>query len=100
MKPTAKEAGPQKGARPTRRKLRLDWAGALKDLRDQYTSVELQHKILDYWVEAALDGCPSAEAIRRELEAVGSADTARSADSNRDTPRTFSASRRRKRNAL
>lgn len=24
---------------------RFDWAGALKDLRDQYTSVELQHKI-------------------------------------------------------
>ena len=69
-------------------------------MRDQYTSVELQHKILDYWVEAALDGCPSAEAMRRELEAVGSADTAKSGDSNRSTPRTLSASRRRKRNAL
>jgi hypothetical protein len=23
----------------------FDWAGALKDLRDQYTSVELQHEI-------------------------------------------------------
>jgi len=62
----------------TRKKLRLDWAGALKDMRDQYTSVELQHKILDYWVEAALDGCPSAEAIRCELEAVGSADREKS----------------------
>ena len=29
-----------------RNKPRFDWAGALKDLRDQYTSVELQHKIL------------------------------------------------------
>ncbi len=28
-----------------RRKPRFDWAGALKDLRDQYTSVELQHQI-------------------------------------------------------
>jgi len=100
MKATAKEAELPKEARPTRKKLRLDWAGALKDMRDQYTSVELQHKILDYWVEAALDGCPSAEAMRRELEAVGSADTAKSGDSNRSTPRTLSASRRRKRNAL
>lgn len=24
---------------------KLDWAGALKDLRDSYTSVELQHAI-------------------------------------------------------
>jgi hypothetical protein len=43
----------EKRARPTRKKLRLDWAGGLKDLRDQYTSVELQHKILDWWVEDA-----------------------------------------------
>lgn len=35
------------------RKLRMDWAGGLKDLRDKYTSVELQHKILDWWVEDA-----------------------------------------------
>lgn len=26
----------------------FDWAGALKDLRDQYTSVELQHQISDW----------------------------------------------------
>ncbi len=25
--------------------LKLDWRGAMSDLRDQYTSVELQHKI-------------------------------------------------------
>ena len=78
MKTTAKEAESQKGARPTRRKLRLDWAGCLKDMRDQYTSVELQHKILDYWVEAALDGCPSAEAIRRELKTASGADRGKS----------------------
>ena len=29
-------------------KFSFDWAGALKDLRDQYTSVELQHKIADW----------------------------------------------------
>jgi galactose-1-phosphate uridylyltransferase len=28
-----------------RRKLKMNWAGALKDLRDKYTSFELQHKI-------------------------------------------------------
>ena len=40
-------------SRPRRKKLRMDWAGGLKDLRDKYTSVELQHKILDWWVEDA-----------------------------------------------
>ncbi len=29
--------------------LKLDWAGALTDLRDQYTSVDLQHKALEWW---------------------------------------------------
>ena len=29
--------------------LKLDWRGALQDLRDKYTSVELQHKILEWW---------------------------------------------------
>ena len=29
----------------SRRKPRFTWAGAAKDLRDQYTSVELQHQI-------------------------------------------------------
>jgi hypothetical protein len=28
-------------------KMRFAWQGALKDLRSQYTSVELQHKISD-----------------------------------------------------
>jgi len=30
-------------------KLKFDWEGALEDLRDKYTSVELQHKILEWW---------------------------------------------------
>lgn len=29
---------------------RFQWAGALKDLRNQYTSVELQHKASDWRV--------------------------------------------------
>ncbi|HEV09599.1 DUF2281 domain-containing protein [Sulfurihydrogenibium sp.] len=29
--------------------LKLRWKGALKDLKEDYTSVELQHKVLDWW---------------------------------------------------
>nr|HID14905.1 DUF2281 domain-containing protein [Anaerolineae bacterium] len=32
------------------RKPKLKWKGALKDLRDQYTSVTLQHAALEWWV--------------------------------------------------
>jgi predicted nucleotidyltransferase len=42
----------KKVLRPKREKeaeLRLDWRGALRELRDKYTSVELQHKILEWW---------------------------------------------------
>jgi len=35
----------------SKRKLKLDWRGALSDLKDQYTSVELQHKALEWWDE-------------------------------------------------
>ena len=35
----------EKRAKKTRGKPKFDWAGALKDLRNQYTSVELQHTI-------------------------------------------------------
>ncbi len=30
------------------RKLRQDWAGALRDYRDQYTALELQRKALEW----------------------------------------------------
>jgi len=30
------------------RKLRQDWAGVLRDYRDQYTALELQRKALDW----------------------------------------------------
>ena len=30
------------------RKLRQDWAGGLRDYRDQYTTLELQRKALDW----------------------------------------------------
>jgi hypothetical protein len=38
----------QKQRRVPGRKLRQDWAGALKDYRDRYTSLELQKKALEW----------------------------------------------------
>ena len=38
----------EKRARTRGRKLRQDWGGALRDLRDQYTSLELQKKALEW----------------------------------------------------
>ena len=37
----------KRGRRPGT-KLRQDWAGALKDYREQYTSLELQKKALEW----------------------------------------------------
>lgn len=37
-----------KRARKNGRKLRQDWAGALRDYRDKYTSLELQKKALEW----------------------------------------------------
>jgi hypothetical protein len=34
---------------PKRNKPRLDWAGGLSQYRDKFTSVELQHKAMDWW---------------------------------------------------
>jgi len=36
-------------AQPKRTRFRLDWAGAGRHLKDRFTSVELQHKSLDWW---------------------------------------------------
>ena len=33
---------------PQRRRLRLPWAGGLREYRDQYTSLELQKKALEW----------------------------------------------------
>ena len=43
-----KEASPPPPP-PAGRKLKGDWGGALADLGQQYTSVELQHKALEWW---------------------------------------------------
>ena len=39
----------EKKAKPKRRKLRLTWAGGLREFRDQYSSLELQKKSLEWW---------------------------------------------------
>ena len=39
----------EKRARVTEAEFRLDWRGALRDLREQYTSVQLEHKALEWW---------------------------------------------------
>ncbi len=39
----------EKRVRKPQHELRLDWRGALRDLRDQYSSVDLQHKALEWW---------------------------------------------------
>ncbi len=38
----------EKRARKSGRTLRQDWAGALRSYRDQYTSLELQKKALEW----------------------------------------------------
>jgi hypothetical protein len=44
----------KKYARRSVRKLCMDWAGALMDLKDRYILVELQHKILGWRTEDTL----------------------------------------------
>jgi hypothetical protein len=39
----------QKRRPKPRSKPSLSWRGALADLKDQYSSVELQHEILKHW---------------------------------------------------
>ncbi|NJE60612.1 DUF2281 domain-containing protein [Thermococcus sp. 21S7] len=29
--------------------LKMEWKGALRELRNEYTSVELQHKAIEWW---------------------------------------------------
>ncbi|MBC7223422.1 MAG: DUF2281 domain-containing protein [Anaerolineae bacterium] len=38
----------QKRVRRERKRPQFPWAGALRDLRDRYTSVELQHQIWEW----------------------------------------------------
>lgn len=36
------------GKKNEKRKFKFDWEGGLSDLKDKYTSVELQHKALEW----------------------------------------------------
>jgi hypothetical protein len=44
----------QRRVRPKRNKLRFDWVGALSDLKNKYTSVELQHMASEWRIGKAL----------------------------------------------
>mgnify|MGYP000204742821 CR=1 FL=1 len=35
--------------RPKQKKLRMTWVGGLREFRDQFTSLELQKKALEWW---------------------------------------------------
>lgn len=48
----AKQGGEQKG------KLRMNWAGALREYRDRYTALELQKNVLTWWCLDGTHGWP------------------------------------------
>lgn len=35
--------------KPKRKYLRMDWAGGLREYRDQFTSLQLQKQALEWW---------------------------------------------------
>jgi len=37
-----------KGEETKKRKFNFDWEGSLSEIRDEFTSVELQHKVLEW----------------------------------------------------
>lgn len=39
----------EKRTKKLKKRPTFSWSGALKDMRDQFTSVELQHKIANWW---------------------------------------------------
>ena len=39
----------EKRVQPKQKKLRMSWAGGLREFRDQFTSLELQKKSLGWW---------------------------------------------------
>jgi len=45
---TLEDPGGESGEQP-RSRLKLDWAGGLREYRDKYTSLELQKKALEWW---------------------------------------------------
>jgi Protein of unknown function (DUF2281) len=45
----------EKSKKKKRKKLRLDWVGGLKELKDEYSSVALQHKIAELRIQDELN---------------------------------------------
>ena len=41
----------QRKSNRERKKLSMSWAGGLKEYRDQFTSLELQKKAIEWWSE-------------------------------------------------
>jgi hypothetical protein len=39
----------KKKTQPKQTKLRMSWAGGLREFRDEFTSIELQKKSLEWW---------------------------------------------------
>ena len=39
----------ERKGQPKQKKLRMTWAGGLREFRDQFTSLELQKKSLEWW---------------------------------------------------
>jgi len=39
----------QKGKKSSNKQIDISWAGALKEYREQYTSLDLQKKVLEWW---------------------------------------------------
>lgn len=39
----------EKRAQPNRKRLEMSWAGGLREFRDQYNSLELQKKAMQWW---------------------------------------------------
>ena len=39
----------QRSNRTGTQKFRFEWEGSLAHLKDRYSSVQLQHKVLDWW---------------------------------------------------
>ena len=58
----------EKYGRQKRLHLQQEWTGALKELRDEYTSVELQHKSLEWRTEESSALMNVTESEKKVLE--------------------------------
>jgi hypothetical protein len=43
------KTAPEKKVKKKKEQLKLGWRGALRDMRDKTTSLELRHKVLEWW---------------------------------------------------